>query len=75
MPWWLDVLLLSVGLVLWTQGGRQLDDVVMMLMRILAVGVMLVVVLGGRWLLLEVGLLAVVLWLPSVRALERGSRF
>lgn len=75
MPWWLDLLLLIVGLVLWTKGGRQLDDVVMMLMRILAVAFLLVVLLGGKWLLLELGLLALVIWLPSVRALEGGSRF
>ena len=75
MPWWLDLLLLIVGLVLWTKGGRQLDDVVMMLMRIPAVAFLLVVLLGGKWLLLELGLLALVIWLPSVRALEGGSRF
>ena len=75
MPLWLDLLFLGLAVVLWTQGGRQLDDVVMMLMRILAVAFGLVVLLGGRLLLLEIGLLALVLWLPSVRGMEGGSRF
>jgi hypothetical protein len=47
----------------------------MMLMRILAVAFALVVLLGGRLLLLEIALLLLVLWLPSVRGLESGSRF
>ena len=75
MPLWLDLLFLGLAVVLLTQGGRQLDDVVMMLMRILAVAFGLVVLLGGRLLLLEIGLLALVLWLPSVRGMESGSRF
>jgi hypothetical protein len=52
MPLWLDLLLLGLAVLLWTKGGRQLDDVVMMLMRILAVAFALVVLLGGRLLLL-----------------------
>ncbi len=75
MPLWLDLLLLGLAVLLWSQGGRQLDDVVMMLLRILAVAFALVVLLGGRLLVLEIGLLALVLWLPSVRGMERGSRF
>ena len=75
MPLWLDLLLLGLAVLLWTKGGRQLDDVVMMLMRILAVAFALVVLLGGRLLLLEIALLLLVLWLPSVRGLESGSRF
>ncbi len=75
MPLWLDLLLLGLAVLLWTQGGRQLDDVVMMLLRILAVTFALVVLLGGRLLVLEIGLLALVLWLPNVRGMERGSRF
>ena len=75
MPLWLDLLLLGLAVLLWTKGGRQLDDVVMMLMRILAVAFALVVLLGGRLLLLEIALLLFVLWLPSVRGLEGGSRF
>jgi hypothetical protein len=46
----------------------------MMLMRILAVAFALVVLLGGRLLMLEIALLLLVLWLPSVRGLESGSR-
>jgi hypothetical protein len=75
MPLWLDLLFLGLAVLLWTKGGRQLDDVVMMLMRILAVAFALVVLLGGRLLLLEIALLLLVLWLPSVRGLESGSRF
>ncbi len=75
MPLWLDLLFLGSAVLLWTKGGQQLDDVVMMLMRILAVAFAMVVLLGGRLLPLEISLLALVLWLPSVRALESGSRF
>jgi hypothetical protein len=75
MPLWLDLLFLGLAVLLWTRGGSQLDDVVMMLMRILAVAFALVVLLAGRLLVLEIGLLALLLWLPSVRALESGSRF
>jgi hypothetical protein len=75
MPLWLDLLFLGLAVLLWTKGGRQLDGVVMMLMRILAVAFALVVLLGGQWLLLEIAVLALVLWLPSVRSLESGSRF
>jgi len=75
MPLWLDLLFLGSAVLLWTKGGQQLDDVVMMLMRILAVAFAMVVLLGGRLLVLEISLLALVLWLPSVRALESGSRF
>jgi hypothetical protein len=74
MPLWLDLLFLGLAVLLWTKGGRQLDDVVMMLMRILAAAFALVVLLGGRLLLLEIALLLLVLWLPSVRGLESGSR-
>jgi hypothetical protein len=65
MPWWLDLLLLSLAGLLWCSGSANSDDVWGMLQRLLAVTALAVVLLGGRQIILELIALAVALWLPG----------
>ncbi|MEB3335725.1 MAG: hypothetical protein VKP70_12155 [Cyanobacteriota bacterium] len=74
MPWWMDLVLLSVGCVLWIMGDNNSDDVIGLLEKILAIAAVMVVLLGGRWLLLEVVALLLALWLPSASRFEQGPR-
>ncbi|MEB3259012.1 MAG: hypothetical protein VKP63_00100 [Cyanobacteriota bacterium] len=74
MPWWMDLLLLGVGLTLWLLGDNHSDDVIGLLEKILGVAAVLVVLLSGRWLLLEAATLALALWLPSASRFEEGPR-
>jgi hypothetical protein len=74
MPWWMDLMLLAVGCVLWTLGDNHSDDVIGLLEKILAVAAVMVVLLGGRWLLLELAALALAFWLPSSSRFEQGPR-
>lgn len=76
MPWWLDALLLLSALVLWLSGSGHRDDVWGLLQKMLAVVAAVVVLLGGRQMLLEGLGLALALWLPgaaSPRLRSRGS--
>jgi len=73
MPWWSVLVLLGLAVLLWTQGRAQRDDVIGLFVKFLAVVVLLVVVVAGRPLLLELGLLAFALWLPSAFHCERQS--
>lgn len=70
MPWWMDLILLVIGLILWLLGDNHRDDVIGLLEKILAVAAVMVVLLGGRWLLLEGAALALALWLPSASRFE-----
>ena len=45
MPWWLDVVLLLSGVVLWSEGSRHTDDVIGMLEKIFAVTCVMVVLI------------------------------
>lgn len=65
MPWWLDGLLLVSALALWRSGSRNRDDVWGLLQKMLALIAVVVVLLGGRQMLLESALLALALWLPG----------
>jgi hypothetical protein len=69
MPWWLDSVLLLSALALWLSGRRNRDDVWGLLQKMLALIAVVVVLLGGRQMLLESALLALALWLPGA-----GSR-
>jgi hypothetical protein len=64
MPWWLDLLLLASAVAFWRSGSREADDVWSLLQRLFAVVALLVVLLGGRQVLLELLVLALALWLP-----------
>lgn len=74
MPWWIDLSLLLVGCVLWILGDNHSDDAIGLLEKILSVAAVMVVLLGGRWLFLELAALALALWLPSASRFEQGSR-
>ena len=73
MPWWMDLVLLLVGLALWLLGDNH-TDVIGLLEKIVGVAAVMVVLLGGRWLLLEGAALALALWLPSASRFEQGPR-
>lgn len=74
MPWWLDLLLLGVALVLWCRASINADDVWSLLEKLLAVAALAVVLLGGRQLLLELIGLGVALWLPGANSARLASR-
>jgi hypothetical protein len=74
MPWWFDLVLLVAGVVLWIEGSNHQDDTIGLLEKILATAAVMVVLLGGRWLPLEIAALGLALWLPSAARFERGPR-
>jgi hypothetical protein len=74
MPWWFDLVLLVAGVVLWMEGTNHQDDTIGLLEKILATAAVMVVLLGGRWLPLEIAALGLALWLPSADRFERGPR-
>lgn len=74
MPWWIDLALLLMGVVLWLAGDNHRDDTIGLLAKIFAVAAVLVVLLGGRWLPLEIAALGLALWLPSASRFEHGPR-
>ena len=74
MPWWLDLLLLALAVILWFSGGADQDDVWSLFQRMLAVTALAVVLLGGRQIPLELLALAVALWLPSAGSRRLSSR-
>jgi hypothetical protein len=74
MPWWMDLVLLLAGGVLWIVGDNHGDDTIGLLVKIIAVAAILVVLLSGRWLPLEVAVLVLALSLPNASRFERGPR-
>ena len=68
MPWWLDAVLLVSAALLWFSGSADRDDVWGLLLKMLAGIALLVVLLGGRQILLEGLALALALWLPSANS-------
>jgi len=66
MPWWLDGALLVVAPLLWLSGSRNRDDVWGLLQKLLAAIALLVVLLGGRLMVLELLVLLMALWIPGV---------
>ena len=65
MPWWMDIVLLLGAVVLWASGSDERDDVWGLFQKMLGVAALLVVILGGRQILLELAGLTLALWLPS----------
>lgn len=70
----IDLVLVAAGLLLWQRSCSEGDDVWVLFLRTLAVIVLAVIVLGGGVLWVELGLLALVLSLPSVARLEQRER-
>lgn len=70
MPWWSELFLTLVAATLWFKGATQRDDVIGLLLKMLGSAALLVVVIFGRPMLLNVGLLAVALWLPNAMRFE-----
>jgi hypothetical protein len=70
----IDLVLVVAGLLLWQRSCSEGDDVWVLFLRSLAVIDLGVVVLGNGVLWVELGLLALVLSLPSVGRLERRER-
>ena len=74
MPWWLDLVLLASAVFLWSRGSDTPDDVWSVFQKGLAFVAVMVVLLGGRQVLIEVLALGVALWLPSASRLEQARR-
>jgi hypothetical protein len=70
MPWWLDLVLLGAGVLLWSKGCIHPDDSIGLLEKILAVAAVMVVLLGGRQVPLEIAALVLALLLPSASRFE-----
>jgi hypothetical protein len=70
----IDLVLVVAGLLLWQRSCSEGDDVWVLFLRTLAVIDLGVVVLGNGVLWVELGLLALVLSLPSVARLEQRER-
>jgi hypothetical protein len=70
----IDLVLVVAGLLLWQRSCSEGDDVWVLFLRTLAVIDLAVIVLGNGVLWVELGLLALVLSLPSVARLERRER-
>lgn len=61
----MDIVLLLASLALWASGTDERDDVWGLFQKMLGVAALLVVILGGRQIVLELAGLALALWLPS----------
>ncbi len=68
MPLWLDIILLVAAVVLWGAGMVESDDVWGLFQQLLGVTALLVVVFGGRLIVLELAGLALALWLPGANS-------
>jgi len=68
VPLWLDIFLLVAAVVLWAIGLANGDDVWGLFQQFLGVIALLVVVLGGRLLVLELAGLALAIWLPGANS-------
>ena len=67
MSWWISLMLMSLGIVLWLKGRGNADDVIGLLEKILAVVVVMVVLFVNHNLVLETLALFAVLQLPMAR--------
>jgi len=74
VPWWLDIVLLVASVALWASGTDERDDVWGLFQKMLGVAALLVVILGGRQILLELAGLGLALWLPSASQPELPLR-
>ena len=66
-------MLMALAAGLWLRGLSHRDEVLGLFVKFLAVVVLLVVLIAGRPVLLELGLLALALWLPSAMRFEREA--
>ena len=67
MSWWISLMLMSLGIVLWLKGRSNSDDVIGLLEKMLAVVVLMVVLFVNHNLVLETLALFAVLQLPMAR--------
>ena len=67
MSWWISLMLMSLGIILWLKGRGNADDVIGLLEKILAVVVVMVVLFVNHNLVLETLALFGVLQLPMAR--------
>jgi hypothetical protein len=72
MPWWLDLVLLGAAVLLWAKGTDTPDDVWSVFQKFLAFVAVVVVLLGGRQVLLEALVLAITFWLPRASQFDEG---
>lgn len=68
MPLWLDATLLLVAPLLWFSGSRNRDDVWELLQKLLAAIAVMVVLLGGRLMVLELLVVLLALRIPGVES-------
>jgi hypothetical protein len=73
MAWWMELVLLISGLMLWFRSGERQDDVWEMFQKLIAVVMVVVVLLGGRWVPLEVAALGLAIWLPCASRFDRSD--
>ena len=71
MAWWVELLLLITGVMLWLTSSRRNDDVWDMFQKLIATLVVMVVLLGGRWVPLEIAALVLAFLLPSAARFDR----
>jgi hypothetical protein len=74
MTWWAELLLLITGVLLWFTSAQRADDVWDMFQKLMAVLVVMVVLLGGRWVPLELAALLLAVCLPSASRFDQGDR-
>ena len=72
MPWWLDLVLLGVAVLLWVKADNTPDDVWSVFQRFLSMVAVLVVLLGGRQILLEGLVLGFTAFLPNAARFDSG---
>ncbi|MCP9859764.1 hypothetical protein KBZ33_11765 [Cyanobium sp. Cruz-8D1] len=68
----MDLVLLGSAVLLWVKGGNTPDDVWSVFQKFLSVVAVLVVLLGGRQILLEVLVLAFTIFLPNASRFDGG---
>jgi heme/copper-type cytochrome/quinol oxidase subunit 4 len=71
MAWWVELILLITGVLLWLTSSERSDDVWDMFQKLIAILVVMVVLLGGRWVPLEIGALMLAFLLPSAARFDR----
>jgi hypothetical protein len=74
MAWWLELPLLISGVLLWMTSAQRADDVWDMFQKLMAVLLVMVVLLGGRWVPLELAALLLAVCLPSASRFDQSDR-
>lgn len=73
MPWWMELILMISGVALWITSTERTDDVWGMFQKLIAILLVMVVLLGGRWVPLEIGALMLAFLLPNAARFDRGQ--